>query len=126
MPRSDKVYYVYIVASRSRTLYIGVTGEIELRLAQHRSGTVEGFPKPYRCHRLVYLERFAYINNAIAREKQLKGWLRARKVALIEQENPTWEDLSAGWGKPAARYDWRAEEEAKQVLRRSAPQDDND
>ena len=81
MPRSDKIYYVYIVASRSRTLYIGVTGEIELRIEQHRAGTYDGFTKKYRCYRLVYLERSAYINNAIAREKELKGWLRAKKIA---------------------------------------------
>jgi len=60
---------------------------------QHRSGVFDGFTKKYKIHRLVYFERFQYINNAIAREKQLKGWLRERKLALIVEQNPTWEDI---------------------------------
>ena len=113
----QKIYYVYIVASRSRTIYVGITSEIEIRVLQHRNGTYEGFTKRYRCHRLVLFERFGFVENAIAREKELKGWKREKKIALIERENPTWVDLSADWGKPVAMYDWSAEAERKQVLR---------
>jgi putative endonuclease len=92
MPR-DHHYYVYILASRSRTLYVGVTSRLIFRVAQHRSGELGGFTSKYKIHRLVYFERFQYIGNAIAREKELKGWLREKKVALITAANPTWEDL---------------------------------
>ena len=120
---TDHLYYVYIVASRSRTLYIGVTSHIEGRMEQHRNGTFKGFTSKYRCNRLVWFLRFPYVEDAIAYEKKIKGWTRARKIALIEAENPTWEDLSAGWGKPVASYDWSDEAgERKQVLR--SAQDD--
>ena len=92
MPREPN-YTVYILASRSRTLYIGLTADLNRRLAQHRSPTHSTFTARYRVHRLVYAERFDHIAAAISREKQLKGWLRSRKIALIEQTNPTWEDL---------------------------------
>ena len=82
-------YYVYIVASRSRTLYIGVTNRLLARVQEHREGTADGFTKQYQCHRLVYYETYQYINLAITREKQLKCWIRKKKVALIEKENPT-------------------------------------
>lgn len=94
-------YYVYILASKSRTLYIGVTNNLEVRIRQHRNGTFGGFTSEYKIHRLVYYERFTWIHSAIAREKQLKRWRREKKVWLIERENPTWEDLSAEWGQPA-------------------------
>ena len=90
-------YYVYIVSSRSRNLYTGVTNNITRRVAQHRQGSVHGFMSRYRIQRLVYLEPFENILAAIAREKQIKGWLRAKKIALIEEENPAWDDLAAGW-----------------------------
>jgi putative endonuclease len=96
----DRMYYTYIVASRSRTLYIGMTSEIEARVRQHREGRFDGFSKSYQCGRLVWFERHVYVQDAIAREKQLKGWSRAKKIALIERTNPTWEDLSAEWGRP--------------------------
>ena len=92
MPREHH-YYVYILANKSRRLYIGVTNKLLTRVEQHRSGEQEGFTKRYNIHRLVYFERFQYIGNAITREKALKGWLREKKIALIEAENPTWEDL---------------------------------
>lgn len=123
MPRSDQLYYVYIVASISRTLYIGVTSAIEARMEQHRNGTYDGFTKRYRCHRLVHLEHFAYIHNAISREKELKSWLRAKKVALIARDNPTWVDMSADWGKPVPSFSMNATPNKKQVLR--SAQDDN-
>jgi putative endonuclease len=87
------------MASRSRTLYIGITSMPEQRVAEHKSHAYPGFSSKYRCERLVFIERHAHPDTAIAREKQLKGWLRARKIALIEQTNPTWADLSEGWGK---------------------------
>ncbi len=81
----DHQYFVYILSNKSRTLYIGVTNKLFFRMEQHRNGDFDGFTKRYKIYRLVYFERFQYINNAIAREKQLKGWLRMRKVALIEE-----------------------------------------
>ncbi len=96
----EKRYYVYIMASKSRVLYIGMTGFLLSRILQHKSGGVEGFTRRYNITRLVYYEEFKYVNNAISRETQLKKWSRAKKVALIEQNNPTWEDLAAEWGKP--------------------------
>jgi putative endonuclease len=90
-------YYVYIMASRSRRLYTGVTGDLERRICEHRLGVVPGFTHKYRIHRLVYYESTSDVRAAISREKQIKGWLRAKKVALIESVNPTWQDLSEGW-----------------------------
>ena len=101
---SEHQYYVYIMASRSRTLYIGFTSEIEIRVLQHKAGTYDGFSKTYHCTRLVYLEHFAWADNAISREKQLKRWSRAKKLTLIEDTNPTWLDLSENWGKPIRPY----------------------
>src|ERR1700761_6406167 len=100
MSAKEYEYYVYIVASRSRTLYIGFTGRLVVRVFQHRAGTFEGFSKTYHCHRLVYFERFGEVSAAIAREKQLKRWSRVKKLAVIERHNPSWTDLSEGWGKP--------------------------
>ncbi len=97
-------FYVYIVASKSRTIYIGFTSKLGLRLMQHREGTFEGFSKDYLCHRLVYFERYRWAEVAIAREKQLKRWSRAKKIFLIERDNPTWEDLSEEWGKPVEPF----------------------
>ncbi len=94
----DKMYYTYIVASRSRNLYLGMTSQIEIRMQQHKSGTFEGHSSDYNCNRLVYFERHPYVNDAIAREKQLKGWRRENKIWLIERTNPTWQDLSEEWG----------------------------
>ena len=96
----EKAFWVYIMASRSRTLYIGVTSAIERRVWQHKNGLFEGFSDRYQCHRLVYLERYATGPVAIAREKQLKRWSRAKKLALLLRENPAWADLSEEWGKP--------------------------
>ena len=90
-------YFTYIVASRSHTLYIGVTGNLLKRVFEHKQKLYEGFSAAYNCNRLVWFERFIAPNNAIAREKQLKGWRRAKKIALIEKTNPTWNDLSNGW-----------------------------
>jgi len=85
------------MASASRTIYVGVTNDLERRVWEHRTGRIEGFTKMYAVKKLVYLEAFPRIDEAIAREKQLKGWLRARKVAPIEEQNPRWNDLAWSW-----------------------------
>jgi putative endonuclease len=90
-------YFTYIVASRSHTLYIGVTGNLRERIFKHKWKEYDGFTAKYNCDRLVWFESFDGIEAAIAREKQLKGWKRERKIALIEKMNPTWVDLSRGW-----------------------------
>jgi putative endonuclease len=95
--RDERVYYTYIVASRSHTLYIGMTGDLSKRVFQHKQKTFEGFSADYNCNRLVWFERFMSPGTAIAREKQLKGWIRAKKIALIEKMNSAWVDLSEGW-----------------------------
>jgi len=86
-------YCVYIMASRTRVLYIGMTHCPERRVYEHKNDLIDGFSKRYRCHRLVYIESYDRVRNAIAREKQLKRWNRAKKIFLIERLNPTWEDL---------------------------------
>jgi len=96
----DRVYYTYIMASRSLTLYIGVTGDLESRVYSHKQKLHEGFSATYNCNRLVWFERYVLAGNAIAREKQLKGWTRAKKIALIKKMNPTWVDLSEAWYTP--------------------------
>ena len=98
----DHQYFVYIVASRSGTLYIGMTNSIYRRALQHKRGEIEGFASKYHCNRLVYYESFDDVHKAIGREKQLKGWTRARKIALIETRNPRWEDLAEKWGAQMA------------------------
>jgi putative endonuclease len=91
-------YWVYIMASDHRTLYTGVTNDLVLRLYEHREGLTKGFTKKYNVHRLVYFEETDDPIRAIAREKQIKGWDRAKRVALIEARNPEWKDLSEEWG----------------------------
>jgi putative endonuclease len=98
--REEKRYYVYIMASRSLTFYTGVTGDIYNRTLQHKAGEIEGFTKKYHVNRLVYYETFKYVNNALAREKQIKAWTRAKRLALIKTMSPTWQDLADDWGKP--------------------------
>ncbi|MFI5235405.1 MAG: GIY-YIG nuclease family protein [Gemmatimonadales bacterium] len=92
----SRQFFVYILASTSRVLYIGVTNDLDRRIAQHRSGLGGGFSRRYQTHRLVFFEIFDRPRTAIAREKQLKGWKRSRKLALIEEANPHWKDLGAG------------------------------
>jgi len=92
-------FYVYIMASLSGTLYIGFTNSLYNRISQHKKGTVDGFTKKYKCHKLVYYEEYQYIADAIAREKQLKGWSRNKKQTLIKKLNPHWNDLSEDWYK---------------------------
>jgi putative endonuclease len=97
--KPEHYYYVYIVASRSHTLYIGITDNIQRRIEQHRDAALPGFTATYHCNRLVLLEAYQYVQQATAREKQLKGWKRSKKIWLIELTNPTWADLSEAWSK---------------------------
>jgi len=90
-------YYVYILANRSRTLYVGVTGDIHRRVTEHRSRAGSRFTRQYMVRKLVHVEITNDVRAAIAREKQIKGWSRAKKLALIEENNPQWIDLAASW-----------------------------
>ena len=92
-----KTYYVYIMASKSRTLYTGVTNNLERRVLQHRRKLFSGFTARYNINRLVHYEVFGEILAAIAREKQIKSWGRGKKVVLVESTNRDWKDLSASW-----------------------------
>ena len=92
-----RAYYVYIMASRSRVLYTGVTNDLARRVHEHKQGLIPGFTHTYHITRLVYFEEFTDIRDAIAREKVIKGWVRARKVRLIEASNPIWEDRAERW-----------------------------
>jgi putative endonuclease len=96
MNTAPKNYYAYVLASISRTLYIGVTNDLERRLVEHAEGLMPGFTAKYHVKRLVYFEAFGEIEAAIAREKQLKGWRRAKKIKMIESLNPSWNDLGNG------------------------------
>jgi putative endonuclease len=92
-----KEYCVYIMTNRSGTLYTGVTNDLPRRVYEHQHKLIPGFTAKYNITRLVYFETTSDIRAAIGREKQIKGWLRAKKIALIESVNPNWDDLSAGW-----------------------------
>ncbi|HZR69208.1 MAG TPA: GIY-YIG nuclease family protein [Burkholderiales bacterium] len=98
-------YFVYILASRSRRLYVGVTNDLERRLFEHKNKLADGFTKQYQIDRLVHFEETSDVTSAIEREKQIKGWLRDKKIALVESGNPTWEDLSEAWYKPSSKAD---------------------
>ena len=97
MGRREYQFWVYILGSRSRNLYVGLTNNLERRVEEHREHRPGSHTAEYDIDRLVYFERFQYVRSAIAREKELKDWNRALKVELIEKVNPTWEDLAAGW-----------------------------
>lgn len=90
-------YHVYIMSNQPTTLYTGVTNNLALRADQHKRKVVSGFTSKYNMTKLVYAEATRDVRAAIAREKQIKGWLRAKKIALIESLNPEWEDLSETW-----------------------------
>jgi putative endonuclease len=87
-------YFVYIMTNKSGTLYTGVTNNLERRIYEHKHHLVKGFTNKYNIDKLVYFEETNDINAAISREKQIKGWLRKKKIALIESINPGWKDLS--------------------------------
>jgi putative endonuclease len=90
-------YYVYIMASHSRVLYTGVTNNLTRRVHEHKEGANPGFTSRYRITCLVYFEEFGDIRDAIAREKEIKGWKRSRKISLIEKSNAGWKDLANDW-----------------------------
>jgi enoyl-CoA hydratase/carnithine racemase/predicted GIY-YIG superfamily endonuclease len=95
-----KSYFVYIMAGIRRTIYIGFTGRLGIRVKQHKEGEYpDSFSAKYQCHKLVYYESYSSPHTALARETELKGWTREKKVALIEAVNPKWVDLAADWGK---------------------------
>ena len=95
-------YFVYIMTNRSKTLYTCVTNSLVRRVWQHKNHVNEGFTTKYKIDRLVYYERFADVRAAISREKQIKGWLRIKKLQLIVAMNPEWKDLASDW-YPAAQ-----------------------
>ena len=97
MTNLQREYFFYIVASRSRTLYCGVTSKLWERVLEHKEKVFEGFTAKYNIDRLVYVEQYSDIRDAIQREKQIKRWRREKKLWLIERQNPTWLDLSEGW-----------------------------
>ena len=98
MPEAHRNYWVYILTNKPHgTLYIGVTNSLERRTWQHKVGSTEGFTRRYGLNRMVHIENFRGAANAIAREKELKGWLRSKKIALIQAANPLWKDLAEGW-----------------------------
>ena len=91
-------YWVYMVSNKTRsTLYTGVTDDLARRVSEHRAAEVPGFTQQYHCTHLVYFEHFREVRDAIAREKQLKGWRREKKNALVAKANPHWNDLAADW-----------------------------
>jgi putative endonuclease len=95
--RADKHYFVYIMASNTRVLYVGVTNDLRRRVLEHMKGEIDGFTVRYRVKHLVHFEAGDSPQGAIMREKQIKGWRREKKVALIEAGNPDWRDLAEGW-----------------------------
>jgi len=92
-----RTYYVYVMASAGRTLYVGVTSDLQRRVIEHKQGVVDGFTKKYQADRLVYFEQTSDVRSAIQREKRLKWWPRKWKVKLIETTNPEWKDLAEDW-----------------------------
>jgi|SRR5271170_5192939 len=93
------MYFVYIMTNPTKTLYVGVTNNLPRRVRQHKTSIASGFSAKYKLNRLVYFEHFRNVDNAIEREKRIKGWLRIRKTALINSINPGWRDLSERWSE---------------------------
>jgi putative endonuclease len=100
-----KRFWVYIVCSKSGTLYTGMTNSLDRRIFEHKEHLVHGFTAKYDCTRLVWFEEWSDVRSAIARETQIKGWTRAKKIALIESLNPHWNDLAQNWGAQMSRLD---------------------
>jgi putative endonuclease len=94
---SLRQYYVYILANKGKMLYTGITNDLERRVREHRNHQVDGYTRKYDITKLVYYEETADVLSAIAMEKQIKGWLRKKKIDLIESTNPDWQDLSEDW-----------------------------
>jgi putative endonuclease len=98
-------YFVYILANGRRKLYVGVTNDLKRRVLEHRQKLMAGYTRQYNIARLVFFESTPNVSAAIAREKQIKGWIRAKKVALIETNNPQWADLSDSWREDRSEGD---------------------
>ena len=93
-----KTYHIYLITNKNnKVLYTGITSNLERRIYEHKNKLVEGFTKTYNCTKLVHLEECNNVTDAIAREKQIKGWKRDRKNELVESINPEWNDLSEDW-----------------------------
>jgi len=92
-----KSYYVYILTNKSRTLYAGMTNDLERRIFEHKTKAIKGFTAKYNIDQLVWFESTNDVHEAIAFEKKIKGWKREKKIALIEKNNPDWLDLSRNW-----------------------------
>jgi len=92
-----KKYCIYIMTNQSKTLYVGVTGNLERRIFEHKNGLIDGFTKQYKMHILIYFEEFSDPRSAILREKEIKGWVRKKKLDLINSMNPEWNDLANDW-----------------------------
>jgi putative endonuclease len=90
-------YYVYVMTNKSKTLYTGVTNNLTRRVSEHKQKLIAGFTSKYNINKLVYYEMTPDVKAALVREKQIKGWLRSKKIALIESTNPAWKDLSSDW-----------------------------
>ena len=116
----DHNYWVYMMSSRTRVLYCGVTNSIRRRVFEHKTGKVEGFTSKYRCDRLVWLEHYGFVKNAIAREKEVKQMRRELKEALIREQNPAWADLSENWYTPDELATEKATADSSGRLRRPA------
>ncbi len=107
---SQSYYYVYILASKQNgTLYIGVTGNLQQRVYQHKHEAVEGFTQKYGVHMLVYYEETNDVHTALAREKQLKNWNRKWKIELIKKDNPNWGDLGSHLDFATNQNSWQGE-----------------
>ena len=118
MPRWPEFKHMYIIASRSRIIYVGSARDLFHRVYQHKTEVFEGFTKKYHCTRLVYFEKFVTMKGAYDREIKVKGWRREKKIALINAMNPTWEDLAADWYLPEKQIPRRA---GKNALLGTAP-----
>jgi putative endonuclease len=103
-----KAYYVYILSNKTKMLYTGVTNHLLRRVLEHKQKLIPGYSRLYNFNRLVYYEETSDVHAAIARDKEIKGWLRAKKVALIEGVNPEWADLSQDWYDPESFKPWRS------------------
>jgi putative endonuclease len=101
----QKRFWVYIMSSKRGTLYTGVTNSLDRRVFEHKHHLTRGFTAKYDCNRLVWFEEWSDVRNAIAREKQIKGWTRAKKIELIETLNLQWNDLAENWGAQMGRLD---------------------
>ena len=93
----ERQYFVYMLANKMRRLYVGMTNDLERRVWEHRTKTAEGFTSRYNIDRLVWYESTGQVMDAIEREKEIKGWRREKKIALIETDNPRWVDLAREW-----------------------------